>query len=255
MANQKISDFSPITVLVSGDYFPVVQASGTTNKRVGVDVLDNRYYSVASGVAALSRANEALASGNAGILNAGIAQASGNAALASGNAALVLGSLALASGNLGIANAATALASGNAALVSADSRLSLGGGTLSGTLNVSGAVNASGAITDQIGNVRTVPQTAVGTASYTLTASDRGKHISIASGTVIVPSGVFTTGDAVSVFNNSSGIQTVSGVVGTVLLQAGSTNRGQRTIAAYGLTTVLCVANTEVFVITGVGIS
>ena len=248
MANQKISDFSPIRVLVSGDYFPVVQASGTTNKRVGVDVLDNRYYSVASGVAALSRANEALASGNAGILNAGIAQASGNAAL-------VGASVALASGNAALFNAEVALASGNAARVSADSRLSLGGGTLSGTLNVSGAVNASGAVTDQIGNVRTVPQTAVGTASYTLTASDRGKHISIASGTVIVPSGVFTTGDAVSVFNNSSGIQTVSGVVGTVLLQAGSTNRGQRTIAEYGLTTILCVANTEVFVITGVGIS
>lgn len=248
MANQKISNFSPITVLVSGDYFPVVQASGTTNKRVGVDVLDNRYYSVASGVAALSRANEALASGNAALVDAGTA-------LASGNAALVDASAALASGNAALLNAEVALASGNAARVSADSRLSLGGGTLSGTLNVSGAVNASGAITDQIGNVRTVPQTAVGTASYTLTAADRGKHISIASGTVIVPSGVFTTGDAVSVFNNSSGIQTVSGVVGTVLLQAGSTNRGQRTIAAYGLTTVLCVANTEVFVITGVGIS
>lgn len=248
MANQKISDFSPITVLVSGDYFPVVQASGTTNKRVGVDVLDNRYYSVASGVAALSRANEALASGNAALVDAGTA-------LASGNAALVDASAALASGNAALLNAEVALASGNAARVSADSRLSLGGGTLSGTLNVSGAVNASGAITDQIGNVRTVPQTAVGTASYTLTAADRGKHISIASGTVIVPSGVFTTGDAVSVFNNSSGIQTVSGVVGTVLLQAGSTNRGQRTIAEYGLTTILCVANTEVFVITGVGIS
>jgi hypothetical protein len=248
MANQKISDFSPITVLVSGDYFPVVQASGTTNKLVGVDVLDNRYYSVASGVAALSRANEALASGNAALVDAGTA-------LASGNAALVDASAALASGNAALFNAEVALASGNAARVSADSRLSLGGGTLSGTLNVSGAVNASGAITDQIGNVRTVPQTAVGTASYTLTAADRGKHISIASGTVIVPSGVFTTGDAVSVFNNSSGIQTVSGVVGTVLLQAGSTNRGQRTIAEYGLTTILCVANTEVFVITGVGIS
>jgi hypothetical protein len=255
MANQKISNFSPITVLVSGDYFPVVQASGTTNKRVGVDVLDNRYYSVASGVAALSRANEALASGNAGILNAGIAQASGNAALASGNAALVLGSLALASGNLGIANAATALASGNAALVSAASRLSLGGGTLSGGLNVSGAVNASGAITDQIGNVRAIPQTSVGASTYTLASGDIGKHISIASGVVTVPSGVFLVGDAVSIFNNSSGTQIVSGQAGITLRQAGTTNTGQRSIAAFGLTTVLCVNNTQIFVITGAGIS
>jgi hypothetical protein len=255
MANQKISEFSPITVLVSGDYFPVVQASGTTNKRVGVDVLDDRYYSVASGVAALSRANEALASGNAALVDAGVALASGNAALASGNAALVDAGVALASGNAALVDAAVALASGNAARVSADSRLSLGGGTLSGSLNVSGAVTASGSFTDSIGDVRTVPQTAVGTASYTLTYSDRGKHISIASGTVVIPSGVFSTGDAVSIFNNSSGIQTVSGVVGTVLRKAGSTDTGQRTIAEYGLTTVLCVANTEIFVITGVGIS
>lgn len=49
MANQKISQLSPITTLASGDYFPVVQSSGTTNKRVGVDVFDNRYYSLASG--------------------------------------------------------------------------------------------------------------------------------------------------------------------------------------------------------------
>ena len=255
MPNQKISQLAAITTLASGDYFPVVQASGTTNKRVGVDVFDGRYYSTASGAAALSRANEALASGNAGILNAGLAQASGNAALASGNAALVLGSLALASGNLGIANAATALASGNAALVSAASRLSLAGGTLSGALNVSGSIDASGVIRDQIGNVRAIPQTSVGTSTYTLVSGDIGKHISIASGVVTVPSGVFTVGAAVSIFNNSSGTQVVSGQAGITLRQAGTTNTGQRSVAAYGLTTVLCVADTQIFVITGAGIS
>lgn len=83
MANQKISQLTAITSLASGDYFPVVQASGTTNKRVGVDVLDNRYYLTASGAAALSTANQALASGNAALTSAATAQASGNAALSS----------------------------------------------------------------------------------------------------------------------------------------------------------------------------
>lgn len=81
MASQKISQLTAITTLASGDYLPVVQASDTSNKRVGVGVLDVRYTAAASGVAAQSTANAALSSGNAALSNAAIAQASGNAAL------------------------------------------------------------------------------------------------------------------------------------------------------------------------------
>lgn len=77
MASQKISQFDAITTLASGDYFPVIQASGVTNKRVDVGVLDNRYAATGSG----ALAHEALASGNAAL-------ALGTEALASGNAAL-----------------------------------------------------------------------------------------------------------------------------------------------------------------------
>lgn len=75
MASQKISQLTAITTVASGDYFPIVRASGTTNQRVEVGVLDVRYTLAASGVAAQSTANTALASGNAAL-------ASGNAALA-----------------------------------------------------------------------------------------------------------------------------------------------------------------------------
>jgi hypothetical protein len=67
MASQKISQFDAITTLASGDYFPVIQASGVANKRVDVGVLDNRYSASASGDAALALGNEALASGNAAL--------------------------------------------------------------------------------------------------------------------------------------------------------------------------------------------
>jgi len=77
MASQKISQFDAITTLASGDYFPVIQASGVANKRVDVGVLDNRYAATGSG----ALAHEALASGNAAL-------ALGTEALASGNAAL-----------------------------------------------------------------------------------------------------------------------------------------------------------------------
>jgi len=81
MASQKISQFTAITTLASGDYFPVIEASATTNKRVEVGVLDVRYAASASGDAAQTTANTALASGNAALVDAGIALASGNAAL------------------------------------------------------------------------------------------------------------------------------------------------------------------------------
>lgn len=139
MASQKISQFTAITTLASGDYFPVIQASGTTNKRVEVGVLDVRYTSAASGVAAQSTANQALSSGVA--------------ALASGNAALVSAATAQASGNAALSSAATAQASGNAALSSLANKYDKTGGPISGPVTVqsqaigtSTFVSASGVI-------------------------------------------------------------------------------------------------------------
>jgi len=86
--SQRISQFTQIVTLASGDYFPVVQTSGTTNKAVQVGALDQRYFVVASGNKAQSTADSALSSGNAALVSAASAQASGNAAQASGNAAL-----------------------------------------------------------------------------------------------------------------------------------------------------------------------
>ena len=99
MASQKISDLGAITTVASGDFFPIVRASGTTNQRVDIGVLDVRYAASASG----DLAHEALASGNAALVDASAAQASGNAAL-------VDAGVALASGNAGIAYADTKLA-------------------------------------------------------------------------------------------------------------------------------------------------
>lgn len=115
MASQKISQLTAITTVASGDYFPVVQASGSTNKRVEIGVLDARYTSAASGVAAQNTANSALASGNAALTNAGVA-------LASGNAALV--------------NAGVALASGNAALIDLTGKYDKTGGPISGPVTI-----------------------------------------------------------------------------------------------------------------------
>ena len=83
MASQKISQLGAITTVASGDYFPIVRASGVTNQRVDIGVLDVRYAASASG----DLAHEALASGNAALVDAGVALASGNAALVDAAAA------------------------------------------------------------------------------------------------------------------------------------------------------------------------
>jgi len=78
MASQKISQLGAITTVASGDYFPIVRASGVTNQRVDIGVLDVRYAPSSSG----DVAHEALASGNAALVDAGVALASGNAGIA-----------------------------------------------------------------------------------------------------------------------------------------------------------------------------
>lgn len=88
MTSQKISQLTAITTVASGDYFPVVEASGVTNKRVEIGVLDVRYTSSASGIASQITANSALASGNAALVLADAAGLIATDALASGNAAL-----------------------------------------------------------------------------------------------------------------------------------------------------------------------
>ena len=119
--------------------------------------------------------------------------------------------------------------------------------------SVDGSGNATFvSITDAIGNVRTVPQNAQ-SSGYTLQASDNGKFINITSGSVTVPSGIFTAGQSVTVFNNSGSNLTVTQGSGVTMRLAGMTATGDRTLANYGLCTLLCTG-TNAFVATGAGL-
>jgi hypothetical protein len=91
-------------------------------------------------------------------------------------------------------------------------------------------------------------------SSYTLAASDAGKHVNITTGGVTVPSGVFSIGDAISIYNNSGSTQTITQGASVTLRKVGTANTGNRTLAGYGLVTILCVAS-NTFVITGGGLS
>jgi hypothetical protein len=128
-------------------------------------------------------------------------------------------------------------------------------GTIAEFVTVSGTTVTGANINDSKGNVRAVPQNSQ-TTGYTLVASDTGKHVFTVSG-VTIPSGVFSVGDAVSIYNSTTGDITITEGSNVTLYQAGASSTGNRTLAQRGLATVLCVsgANGTEFVIGGAGLS
>jgi hypothetical protein len=131
----------------------------------------------------------------------------------------------------------------------------ISGGTINNAI-IGGSTPAAGTFTtvaDSKGDVRLIPQNAK-TSSYTLIASDAGKHISITTGGVTVPASVFSAGDAISVYNNSGSSQTITQGAGVTLRFVGTATTGNRTLAQYGLCTVMCV-DSNVFVIIGGGVT
>lgn len=100
----------------------------------------------------------------------------------------------------------------------------------------------------------TTPQN-VQSSPYTLSASDNGKYIDLAStGLSITTATAMTAGQNAMVYNNTVNNQTITQGAGVTLRYAGTSSTGNRTLAQYGLATILCV-DTNVYVITGAGLS
>jgi hypothetical protein len=122
------------------------------------------------------------------------------------------------------------------------------------TLNGSTGISVTtGTVSDQIGDLRDVPINNQ-TSAYILAASDEGKTVSITTGGVTVNANILAAGSIVSIYNNSGSNQTITQGATVTIRQAGTANTGNRTLAQYGVCTVLCVAS-NTFVISGAGIS
>jgi hypothetical protein len=91
-------------------------------------------------------------------------------------------------------------------------------------------------------------------SAYTLVLSDVGKYINITTGGVTVPASVFSSGDTLSIYNNSASNQTITQGAGVTMYQVGTATTGNRTLAQRGLATLLCVGP-NTFVITGGGLT
>jgi hypothetical protein len=128
------------------------------------------------------------------------------------------------------------------------SNITISASTTANTISASGDVTTSaGNMSDQKGEVRTVPANTQA-STYTLVASDHGKVI-IASDTITVPSGIFSTGQTISIYNNTASDISINRSSVTMYWVTDGTD-ADRTLATRGVATILCVG-TDTFVITG----
>lgn len=116
----------------------------------------------------------------------------------------------------------------------------------------SGVVTNGSTYSDTYGKVRAIPQSgSAKTTSYTLATTDVGRFIEIGtSGAIVVPDATFSTGDAVVLFNNTSGNITLTLSITTAYLGGTDADKATLTLATRGVCNVLFISGT-VCVVTG----
>lgn len=123
-------------------------------------------------------------------------------------------------------------------------------GTNTGSTQALNTADTSLATTAFVDRLRNVPGTST---TSTLAITDRGSCVRVTAG-ITVPASVFSSGDVVSIYNNSSSIVTITQGSGLTLRFVGTANTGSRTLSGYGLVTVMFISATEA-VISGGGLA
>ena len=99
---------------------------------------------------------------------------------------------------------------------------------------------------------KAIPQSgAAKTTSYTLAVGDVGEFIEVgASGSIVVPNSTFAAGDAVVIFNNTSGAITLTMSITTAYIGGTDADKATISLATRGVCNVLFISGT-VCVVTG----
>lgn len=98
---------------------------------------------------------------------------------------------------------------------------------------------------------RNLPPVGTKTGSYTLATGDVGKYVQVGSGgSITIPDATFAEGDAVSIFNNTTGNITITCSITTAYIAGTDSDKATMTLATRGVATVLFISGT-VCVVTG----
>lgn len=129
------------------------------------------------------------------------------------------------------------------------------GGTNNAFFTVSGPASSAKTYTFSNENMsvgfRNIPPVGTKTGSYTLATGDVGEYVQVGSGgSITIPDATFAEGDAISIFNNTSGNVTVTCSITTAYIAGTDSDKASVTLATRGVCTVLFISGT-VCVITG----
>lgn len=124
--------------------------------------------------------------------------------------------------------------------------------TLSGTTatytsaNITTVTGTTGTFTtssDGVGNLRNIPSAgSAKTSAYTLTISDIGEFVTVgSSGSITVPNDTFATGNAVSIYNDTTGNISINCPITTAYLAGTNTDRASLTLATRGIANILFI--------------
>jgi len=92
---------------------------------------------------------------------------------------------------------------------------------------------------------RSVPPVGTKTGSYTLATGDVGKYVQVGSGgSITIPDATFSEGNAISIFNNTSGAITITCTITTAYIAGTFTDKATMTLAAAGVATILFISGT-----------
>tara|TARA_B100001115_G_scaffold49781_1_gene36852 strand:- start:205 stop:852 length:648 start_codon:yes stop_codon:yes gene_type:complete len=109
--------------------------------------------------------------------------------------------------------------------------------------DTSGNVSIAGNVSDSKGNLRNIPQNSQ-SSSYSLVAADAGKHVYISSGGVTIPASEFSTGDAITIINNSGSDQTITCSAVDTYLAGDTSTKSSLTLKGRGVATFLFASAT-----------
>ena len=136
-------------------------------------------------------------------------------------------------------NVATALA---VAVGSSGAVVTNGGalGTPSGGTLSSCTVDGTNAV-----GFRSIPPVGTKTSSYTLTTGDVGKYVQVSTGgSIVVPNSTFAEGNAISIFNNTSGNITITSNVTSGYIAGTNGSNATLALATRGVVTILFISST-----------
>jgi hypothetical protein len=109
----------------------------------------------------------------------------------------------------------------------------------SGNLN-----NCTADGTNKVG-YRNIPPVGTKTGSYTLAVGDVGEYVQIGSGgSITIPDATFAEGDAITLFNNTTGNITITCSITTAYIAGTDSDKATMTLKTRGTATILFISGT-----------